>query len=49
VVNRDSEVHCPLCQGEVKKPMSTFSYAVHDNIPGPASMDVQRKLCTTCS
>ncbi|MGD9040083.1 MAG: zinc ribbon domain-containing protein [Desulfobacteraceae bacterium] len=49
VLNRDSDVHCPICQGEVKKLMSTFSYAVQRDMSSPATMDTQRKMCTSCS
>jgi putative FmdB family regulatory protein len=49
VLNRDSDVHCPICQGEVKKLMSTFSYAVQSDMSSPATMDAQRRMCTSCS
>jgi putative FmdB family regulatory protein len=49
VLNRDSDVHCPICQGEVKKLMSTFSYAVQDSPSRAASMDAQSKMCSSCS
>jgi putative FmdB family regulatory protein len=49
VLSKDSAVHCPLCAGEVKKLMSTFSYAVQNSLPSPATMDAQRNMCTSCS
>jgi putative FmdB family regulatory protein len=49
VLNRDSEVHCPICHGGVKKLMSTFSYAVQSSISSPATMNAQPKMCTSCS
>ncbi|NNG06468.1 MAG: zinc ribbon domain-containing protein [Desulfobacteraceae bacterium] len=49
VLNKDSGVHCPLCQGEVKKLMSTFSYAVNNSLSSPVTMDAQRKMCSSCS
>jgi len=49
VLNRDSEVHCPICQGEVKKLMSTFSFAVQNSISSPATSDARRTMCTSCS
>ncbi len=48
VVSLDSQVKCPLCQGDVKKLMSTFSVgASHDinsNLPPMAGP----KMCTNC-
>jgi putative FmdB family regulatory protein len=49
VLNRDSEVHCPICQGEVKKLMSTFSFAVQSSISSPTTSDTRRTMCTSCS
>ena len=48
VISLDSQVKCPLCQGDVKKLMSTFSVgASHDmnsNLPAMAGP----KMCTNC-
>jgi putative FmdB family regulatory protein len=49
VLNRASEVRCPICQGEVKKLMSTFSYAVQSSISSPTNLDAPRPMCTSCS
>jgi putative FmdB family regulatory protein len=46
VINRDAEVHCPLCHGKVKKLMSTF--AISNNTSRSASLGMERKMCTTC-
>jgi putative FmdB family regulatory protein len=47
VMNRDVEVHCPLCQGEVKKLMSMFS--VQNRLPNSVSMGTEQKMCTSCA
>jgi hypothetical protein len=33
----------------VKKLMSTFSYAVNNDLSSPVTMDAQRKMCNSCS
>lgn len=46
VLNQNSQVNCPLCQGEVKKLMSTFAVQSRPGAtpaPGP-----QRPMCTSC-
>jgi putative FmdB family regulatory protein len=46
VLNQNSQVQCPLCQGEVKKLMSAFavqSKAAAAPAPGPP-----RPMCTSC-
>ena len=48
VMHQETKVTCPLCQGEVKKLMSTFAVGVSDSggskIPSAAS----RPMCTSC-
>ena len=48
VMRFDSEVMCPICQGNVKKLMSTFS--VGQSAAGSASLpeSMQPKMCTNC-
>jgi putative FmdB family regulatory protein len=46
VISQNSEVNCPLCQGEVKKLMSTF--AVQSRGSGTRSPAPQRPMCTSC-
>ena len=48
VVNRDAEVNCPLCQGQVKKLMSTFSLGISSNSAGNLPTSAERKMCTGC-
>jgi putative FmdB family regulatory protein len=46
VINQNSQVNCPLCQGEVKKLMSSFAVQSRTSTapaPGP-----QRPMCTSC-
>jgi len=46
VINQTSQVRCPLCQGEVKKLMSTFGVQIRPAAtpaPGP-----RRPMCTNC-
>ena len=44
----DAQVHCPLCSGNVKKLMSTFtvveSHGGSTNVPS----DYKPKMCTNC-
>ena len=44
VMHQETKVNCPLCQGEVKKLMSTFAVGVSDKIPSAPS----RPMCTSC-
>lgn len=48
VMNMDSQVNCPICQGEVKKLMSTFSVGVPDNAADSLPPSVGPKMCTNC-
>jgi putative FmdB family regulatory protein len=46
VINQNTQVNCPLCQGEVKKLMSTFAVQTRGSAnpaPGPP-----RPMCTSC-
>jgi putative FmdB family regulatory protein len=48
VISQDVQVNCPLCQGNVKKLMSTFSvgasHTLDNNLPPMAGP----KMCTNC-
>jgi putative FmdB family regulatory protein len=48
VMRTDSEVNCPICQGNVKKLMSTFSVGHSDQRPGNLPSELQPKMCTNC-
>lgn len=47
VINQNSQVNCPLCQGDVKKLMSTF--AVQSRASATPASAPQRPMCTSCS
>jgi putative FmdB family regulatory protein len=46
VINQNAKVNCPLCQGEVKKLMSTF--AVQSRTSAAPAPGPQRPMCTSC-
>jgi len=46
VISRNSPVNCPLCQGEVKKLMSTFAVQSRASATQPSAP--QRPMCTNC-
>jgi putative FmdB family regulatory protein len=48
VMNMDSQVTCPVCQGEVQKLMSTFSVGVPDNVTDGQPPSMGPKICTNC-
>jgi putative FmdB family regulatory protein len=48
VMSRDSQVKCPLCQGNVKKLMSTFSVGASQDIAGNPPIPEGPKMCTNC-
>ena len=48
VMSHNTEVKCPLCQGGVKKLMSTFSVGSQDHIVGNLPPGVGPKMCTNC-
>ena len=48
VMSNVSEVKCPLCQGNVKKLMSTFSVGHSDEGPGYLPEGMKPKICTNC-
>jgi hypothetical protein len=47
-MSRNSEVKCPLCQGGVKKLMSTFSVGRENRFGGNLPPGVGPKMCTNC-
>jgi len=46
VISHNSPVNCPLCQGEVKKLMSTFAVQSRASTTRPSAP--QRPMCTSC-
>ena len=48
VMHQATHVDCPLCQGKVKKLMSTFSVGVPDSISSKLPANTGRPMCTTC-
>jgi putative FmdB family regulatory protein len=48
VMSRDSQVKCPLCQGNVKKLMSTFSVGASHDMVGNLPIPEGPKMCTNC-
>jgi putative FmdB family regulatory protein len=48
LMRRNAQIKCPLCQGNVKKLMSTFSVGVsHDAVDNLPLMEGP-KMCTNC-
>ena len=48
VMHQETNVNCPLCQGDVKKLMSTFAVGTPDNGTGKLPTGPSRPMCTTC-
>jgi putative FmdB family regulatory protein len=48
VMRQNADVNCPLCQGEVKKLMSTFAVGAADNDSSKMPTSPIRPMCTTC-
>ena len=48
VMNMNSQVTCPICQGAVQKLMSTFSVGVPDNVADSLPPSMGSKMCTNC-
>lgn len=48
VMQQESTVTCPLCQGEVKKLMSTFAVGASDSGGSKVPSMPNRPMCTTC-
>ena len=48
VMQQESKVNCPLCQGDVKKLMSTFAVGTSDNGTSKLPAGPSRPMCTTC-
>ncbi|MBW1771212.1 MAG: zinc ribbon domain-containing protein [Deltaproteobacteria bacterium] len=48
LISRDTQVKCPLCQGDVKKLMSTFSVRVSHNATSNLPEMAGPKMCTNC-
>ena len=44
VTNDKAKVNCPLCQGKVKKLMSSFPVGAFNNIAGGISADMGPKM-----
>jgi putative FmdB family regulatory protein len=48
VTTHKAEVKCPLCQGKVKKLMSSFSVGASHTIAGGIPAAAGPKMCTNC-
>ena len=48
VMQQQAEVNCPLCQGDVKKLMSTFAVGVPDSGGSKLPSTPGRPMCTSC-
>ena len=48
VMHQETEVNCPLCQGQVKKLMSTFAVGTPDNGGSKIPTTPRRSMCSTC-
>ncbi len=48
VTTQKAEVRCPLCQGKVKKLMSSFSVGASNNMAGGIPAAAGPKMCTNC-
>ena len=48
VMSPSDQVKCPLCQGTVKKLMSTFSVGHDDKSGGNLPPGLGPKMCTNC-
>ena len=48
VMRHDSLVKCPVCQGDVKKLMSTFSVGHSAGEPSNLPEQLKPKMCTNC-
>jgi len=48
VMSPNAEMKCPLCQGGVKKLMSSFSVGHDNNISSNLPPGVGPKMCTNC-
>jgi putative FmdB family regulatory protein len=48
LMSRDAKVKCPLCQGKVKKLMSTFSVGASHDAAGNLPIAEGPKMCTNC-
>ena len=44
----DKEVHCPRCDGPVRKLISTFNYEIPSGACAKLPRGEQRELCTEC-
>ena len=48
VTTHKAQVACPLCQGKVKKLMSSFSVGASHSIAGGIPAAAGPKMCTNC-
>ena len=48
VSGHSSKVNCPICQGEVKKLMSSFSVGASYDFAGGIPAAAGPKMCTNC-
>jgi putative FmdB family regulatory protein len=48
VISQDAQVNCPLCRGDVKKLMSTFSVGASHNLDHNLPSMAGPKMCSNC-
>ena len=48
VMRQETKVNCPLCQGEVKKLMSTFAVGPSESGGSTIPSTAKRPMCATC-
>ena len=48
VATHKAQMKCPLCQGEVKKLMSSFSVGASHDVAGGIPAAAGPKMCTNC-
>ena len=48
VASHNSQVKCPICQGKVKKLMSSFSVGASSDFTGRIPAAAGPKMCTSC-
>ena len=48
VARWDTKVNCPICEGSVKKLMSTFAVGASQNGAAAGVPDIGPKMCSNC-
>jgi putative FmdB family regulatory protein len=48
VMQKEDEIMCPQCKGEVRKLMSAFAVGTSNNVPQKLPPAPSRPMCRTC-